>query len=317
MKTILETKKYKYCTTEKPFLINCTNAIKIKEIQDILQNEVLINCKLVLDFNAKPIYSNLNREYAGLIGNTVALATEIIGHLFRYDTYKGSFEKEMYGAEKCLSKLDNKYKDKFNLYLSKVLEFRDNRNIVTSKNMHKLFDYVLEMSIFEKIYRGDNPNKLFEIDTETCEAIVNEVKNISRYTYKYLLKYKETDVTNSFFSNPIFSTNYSGIMADGGFIIGNSLYNIKTTKNSEPYKNDIYQIILYYLLSRSKKIVKELNNIELIESDNIDDLYIYNSRFAHIYKIEINSLTNEEVDDIMFRIYSIIESLSGSANNRK
>lgn len=317
MKTILETKKYKYCTTEKPFLTNCTSAIKIKEIQDILQNEVLINCKLVQDFNAKPIYSNLNREYAGLIGNTVALATEIIGHLFRYDIYKGSFEKEMYGAEKCLSKLDNKYKDKFNLYLSKVLEFRDNRNIVTSKNMHKLFDYVLEMSIFEKIYRGDNPNKLFEIDTETCEAIVNEVKNISRYTYKYLLKYKETDVTNSFFSNPIFSTNYSGIMADGGFIIGNSLYNMKTTKKSEPYKNDIYQVILYYLLSRSKKIVKELNNIQLIESDNIDDLYIYNSRFAHIYKIEINSLTNEEVDDIMFRIYSIIESLSGSANNRK
>ena len=61
MKTILETKKYKYCTTEKPFLTNCTSAIKIKEIQDILQNEVLINCKLVQDFNAKPIYSNLNR----------------------------------------------------------------------------------------------------------------------------------------------------------------------------------------------------------------------------------------------------------------
>lgn len=306
MKTVLNSKKYKYCTIEKPFLTNCTTAVKNEKIQGILENEVLASCVLNSGFKVDPIFSRLNNGYSGLIGNTVALTTEIMGHLFRFGTYKGNFEKEMFGIDKCKDKLDEKYKEKFNIYSSKVLEFKDNRNIITEKDIAKIFEYVLEMSIFEKIYRGDDPNKLFSMNNETYNNIIEEVKSISRYTFKCLLKQKESQVKDSFFSNPVFSTKFSGIMADGGFIINNDLYNIKTTKKSEPYKTDIYQMLMYYLLSRSKKIMKELNNIEFIASDNIENLYIYNSRHTHTYKINIKQLTDEQVDDIMFRIYEII-----------
>ena len=194
MKTILNSKEYQYCTTKKTLLTNCTSAIKIKEIQDILENEVFLSCNFVQGFKVEPIQSILTREYLGLVGNTTALAAEIMGHLFRYNIYKGSFEKEMYGVDKCLSKLDKKYEEKFNEYLSKVLEFRDNRDIITMESMYKIFDYVLEMSIFEKIYRGEDPNKLFDMDIETYNLIIDEVKNISRYTYRYLLKQKEVEL---------------------------------------------------------------------------------------------------------------------------
>lgn len=305
MKTILSEKEYKYCTDKKVSIWNCTKVVERRDIQDILRNEVLVSCDLVHGFKVKPIFSSLNKEYAGLIGNTVALATEIIGHLFKYGIYKGNFNKEMIGMDECLSKIDKIHEKKFNEYSSKVLEFRDNRSLVTMETIDKLFDYVLEMSIFEKAFRENNINKLFEIDDDTYNAIINEVKNISRNTYR-LLKNKEKGVKKSFYSNPVFTSEYAGINADGGFIIDNDLYNIKTKRKHKPTIEDVCQMILYYLLSRTNKIAKEFNNISLDESDNINNLYIYNSRFAYTYEIKINELTDKEVDDIMFRIYKII-----------
>lgn len=305
MKTILKEIEKEYCTIKKVSICNCTSVIKKKEIQNILQNEIFAECNLIHGFKVKPIFSSLNREYAGLIGNTVALVTEIMGHLFRYGIYKGNFEKEMIGANECLSALDKKHEKKFNEYLSKVTEFKDNRSIITLKTIDKLFDYALKMSIFEKAYRESNLNKLFEIDDNTYNAIINEVKAISRYTYCFL-KNKEDIIKESFCSNPVFTSEYAGINADGGFIINDGLYNLKTKKNHKPNTEDICQMILYYLLNRTNNIANKFNNMPFDKLYNINNLYIYNSRFAYTYEIKIKELTDKEVDRIMFKIYSII-----------
>lgn len=306
MNNNLKENKYEYILTGKPLISTCSRAVKRADVQRILRAKVIEGYACVSNSNYKPVLSNLPSYYSALIGNTVSIAIEIIGDLHCYGEYKGDFGKELRGIEICKEELDNKYKSRFLAYKKKVLEFKKNRRKVTIKTMGNLFDYVLYMAIFEKIFRGQNPNSIFNINESIYPAIIDEVKVICRLTYKDFILPNEENIKKSYLANPVFGTSFSGIKADGDFMIGNNLYDLKTKKVKIPTQEDMCQLALYYLLSRCKRIFKSTFNLELTQEDFVDKLYIYNTRYAKTYEIKVKKLTDIEIDEIMGEIYTTL-----------
>lgn len=307
MKKKLNTEKYGYILTEKQTLSTCSIAVKKPKIRKILKEKVIKECICVNKSNYKPVISNLHYSYSRLIGIATSISIEIICDIYRHKKYTGKFEKEIAGMMACETELDLKYYCKYEHHRDIVLDFKHHPGRVQMHTLENTFRYALYMAIFESIYRGEDANNIFSIDESMYPYIIDEVRKICKVVYMDLITANKESIKTSFLGNPIFGTRYSGIRGDGDIMIGNALYDLKTKKSSEPLENDICQLALYYLLSRSKRILKSNLHLEITQEDLVNKMYIYNTRHGNTYEVKVNKLSGKEVDEIMAEIYEVLK----------
>jgi hypothetical protein len=141
----------------------------------------------------------------------------------------------------------------------------------------ELIEATLSMAYLDPIYRAGAGMEYIgsEIFEEDIEDITKQLSLVEENLFT---------TTEACLLNPTFGKGSSLVGgADADFILGRTLIDLKSSKKLEFSLNDFCQIVGY-------KVLSKIGGIDESESNEIDTLGIYFSRYGYLFTFDVNEL---------------------------